>query len=324
MKTYKIVFQPKSSAVTSFQADTLWGSFCWALRYLKGEKKLENLIELYQNQKPPLIISDGIPEGYLPRPILKPVSYGKAKELAEKYFGETKKALVQGLTTIKEKRKQRYLPIEIFDELKQGFSEERLLDKLLGLKETLPNIKSTLVFRNTINRLTGTVLTEGGLHPDEEVFYGEGIKINIFVKTNLFNLQQLKDIFEFIALSGFGRSASSGKGALELIDCREETVSFSVSDVNAFMSLSSFVPNDSDPIQGYYQLITKWGKLGGDYAKSEIPFKKPLIMFSAGSVFFDTPIREYYGRLIEGIHYNLKIKHYGFVFPIGVRVDEDI
>jgi len=324
MKAYNFTFLPKSSSATPFQADTLWGSFCWALRHLKGEKELEGFLKLYQGKEPPLVISDGIPEGYLPKPILKSIFYEEAKELVEKYFGKSKKDIVRGLTKIREKRKQRYLPIEIFEELKQNFSEKRILDKVLTAKESQPDIKSTLVFHNTINRLRGAVLAEGGLHPNEEVFYAEGIKINIFVKTNFFNLQQLKDIFEFIALSGFGRHASSGKGALELVSCSEETIPFFTQNANAFMSLSTFVPKDSDPIKGYYQLIAKWGKLGSDYAKSEMPFKKPLIMFSKGSVFFDTPIKEYYGRLIEQIHYNLKIKHYGYAFPIGVRVNEDI
>jgi len=133
----------------------------------------------------------------------------------------------------------------------------------------------------------------------------------------------LENIFKFITLSGFGRSSSSGKGAMDLIEIKEEKI-IHAEKPNAFISLSSFVPAENDPVTGYYQIITKYGKLGGDYTKTLSPFKKPLIMFTAGSVFFDSTIKEYYGRLINKIHSNENIKHYGYAFPVGVNINENL
>lgn len=323
MKTYKITLKPKSSIITPFQADTIFGSVCWAIKYLNSEKSLEEFLNSFQ-EEPTLVLSDGLSEGYLPKPILKPVSHQQMKGFAKKYFGEGKKNLVKCLMEIKRLQKEKYIPVSIFDELKNGLSEMKLLDKLLQERKlNQPQEKRTLVFRNTISRTTGAVLSEGGLHPDEEIFYGTNFKICVFLKTDYFDIKKLENIFGFIALSGFGRSASSGKGAMDLIEIKKEKI-IVAEKPNAFMSISSFIPAENDPIEGYYQIITKYGKLGGDYAKSKNPFKKPVIMFKAGSIFFDEPIKEYYGRLINNIHSDEKIKHYAYAFPVGARINEDI
>ncbi|RKY85082.1 hypothetical protein DRQ09_07770 [candidate division KSB1 bacterium] len=101
--------------------------------------------------------------------------------------------------------------------------------------------------------------------------------------------------------------------------------SFKIADEpDTFMSLSNFVPSGRDPVEGCYNIITKYGKLGGDYAKSAIedehqliPFKKPIIMFSAGSFFeVRNNYPEFFGCLLKDIHKNGKIVHYGLAFPL--------
>ena len=93
------------------------------------------------------------------------------------------------------------------------------------------------------------------------------------------------------------------------------------------MTLSSFIPKENDPVEGYYHILLKYGKLGGLYAKgiSEVnnnPFKKPLIMFSAGSVFYDKEYRKgkTYGALLDDVHHNKEIRHYAHAFPIGINL----
>jgi len=329
METYKITLKIKSSIITPFQSDTIFGSFCWALKYLKGEEELEKFLTQY-SKTPPLIVSNGFPEGFFPRPILKPLSHQQSKQLIKKNYGTEKKNLIRGLDNLKTIKKQKYISIELFNELKENLSEYSLLDKLIQLRNSKqPRLVNILVFRNTINRFTNTVISEGGFHPEEETFYPEDINISIFVKTDYFNLQEIKEIFDFIAHSGFGKSKSVGKGELSILNC-EEYVLPHANNPNAFFTISSFVPKQDDPIHGYYSTMTKYGKLGGDYAKSAIPgfgmnpFKKPLLMFEDGSVFFDSEIKEYYGRLISQIHMDKKIKHCGYAFPIGVKVNENL
>lgn len=95
------------------------------------------------------------------------------------------------------------------------------------------------------------------------------------------------------------------------------------------MTLSSYIPTENDPTEGYYNIVHKFGKLGGLYAKgvAEVygnPFKVPLIMFSAGSVFFDKNYKpgKIYGSLLKNVHKNEAIRHYAYAFPIGVNIED--
>ena len=94
---------------------------------------------------------------------------------------------------------------------------------------------------------------------------------------------------------------------------------------NAFITLSLYIPWENDPVRGYYNIIHKYGKLGGIYAKGGNPFKVPLIMFSAGSIFFDEKYNQekVYGLLLKDVHSNKAIRHYAYAFPIGIMAEEE-
>jgi len=90
---------------------------------------------------------------------------------------------------------------------------------------------------------------------------------------------------------------------------------------NSFMTLSSFIPAKADPTKGYYRVLKKHGKLGGMYAHDN-PFKRPLLMFQAGSIFFDEPVKSNYGSLLPDVHHKQKdVRHYAYAFPIGLRIE---
>ena len=88
--------------------------------------------------------------------------------------------------------------------------------------------------------------------------------------------------------------------------------------VNGFISLSNWVPTASDPTVGYYQTLIKYGKLGESFAQTDQPFKNPLLMLEAGSVFYsDDPARDWYGHLIPNIApHHPEIVQYGFAFAV--------
>jgi CRISPR/Cas system CSM-associated protein Csm4 (group 5 of RAMP superfamily) len=95
------------------------------------------------------------------------------------------------------------------------------------------------------------------------------------------------------------------------------------------MTLSLYIPTANDPVNGYYGIVYKYGKLGGLYAKGidavhGNPFKVPLVMFAAGSIFFDQDYHsdKIYGDLISDVHKeNKDIKHYAYAFPLGVNIE---
>lgn len=359
MNVYKIIYQIKSPVITPFHADTVFGHFCWAIKYIKGEGYLIDFLKLYDIQSPPLILSNGFPANFLPKPVLRPLSISENKKLIENYFGLEKKNKVKGLTFLKRLKSQAYMSTAIFKELEGQLSYFRLYEKVLdgeycpvwfrkrvcseremekcplinpesfsGCNKIKKYQEDDLVFHNTINRLTGRVKEPGGLFTESETYYQEKEnKIEIYVLTNYFSIEDLQNFFSFIGENGFGKDKSIGKGYMKLEDIQQDTL-YEPQDSNGFMSLSSFIPAEDDPVDGFYDILTKYGKLGGNYAKSGIgeeglnPFKKPLLMFKAGSTFrINQQSKNYYGRLIPLVHSNPQIRHYGYVFPLKIKLE---
>lgn len=69
--------------------------------------------------------------------------------------------------------------------------------------------------------------------------------------------------------------------------------------------------------------MVKYGKLGGEYTFSRNPFKKPLIMLTAGSVFrVQQSVKPFYGRMIEGIAPSKpEVVHYGYAFSVPIKLN---
>lgn len=329
-KDYTVEIRLKSTLATPFQSDTIFGHICWAVRYLpwgKGQDKLADLLSLYDRERgknPPLLVSNGFPKGYLPKPILPPVTQvfldGRFK--TDRINNSFRIKTIKGLDII---------PNAAFEQVQQcGLKSDVLFDAIDGRYEEIAAFKklaaSEMVEHNSVNRLSNTVKT--GLYSQEETFFDEDAsRFNIYLRTSYFEHRDIDRIFEFIGRGGFGKDKSTGKGAFEA-EVKEGIKLPEAENPNAFMTLSSYVPTADDPVDGYYGLVHKYGKLGGAYAKStpEVggnPFKKPLLMLSAGSVFRDAEFsaEKTYGTLLGGVHKEQKIRHYAYAFPLGMRLE---
>lgn len=136
---------------------------------------------------------------------------------------------------------------------------------------------------------------------------------------------RVQTLLEGIAQSGFGARKTSGYGHLELKTWQPETCfDGPIQNANAFISLSNWVPAQGDPANGFYNLMVKYGKLGEEFASIENPFKFPLTMLEAGSVFYtDQPHKEWYGRLVKDIAPGeSKVVQYGFAFAVPAVISE--
>ncbi len=326
-RDYTIEITLESPIITGFQSDTIFGHICWAIRFLyqNGENKLREFLETYnQEGMPPLLVSNGFPTGYLPKPVIPPIT----QDELDAFIGRENR--IADSFKIKTIKKLPFIRKDSFGQLLLGTLTPLTLFKSMDtdyttIMEDLSKEQSMVVQHNTVNRMEGKV--KQGLYAQEETFYDTDVgKFVIYLKTNYFSREELKNIFTFIGEGGFGRDKSTGKGYFTFdiddgIDLRE------AQNPNAFMTLSSFIPKKNDPVEGYYQTMLKYGKLGGLYAKGtpEVngnPFKKPLIMFSAGSVFYDNTYRKDkpYGALLDDVHHNKGIRHYAHAFPIGINL----
>ena len=343
LETYHLNLKPRSPCITPLQSDTLFGHIAWAMRYVFGEAGLQDFLQEYQPGQPaPLIVSDGFQNGLLPKPFFRSLTVSRVTEVIADLAKQQGIAVSSRQLTeiLKSLKKQQHLPIATWQRLQQDLSAENLLQvslEALDLKATLaqkksngvPHAQPALVYHNTVNRVLNQV-TEG-FYQQETQFYSEDFSYDVYLKSRVPEAD-LRQIFNFIAISGFGRDKSTGKGQFEITLTKSARLP-SVTDPNAFMVLSHYVPNPGAPKLGFYQFMTKYGRLGGDYAKAAIPdvsalqpFKKPIVMMKPGSVFFGPPSDDC-GMLLGGenapVHTHPAIRHYAWAYTFPVKAQEE-
>jgi CRISPR-associated protein Csm4 len=313
MKSYRVEITPRSPWGTPLQADTLFGHLCWALVYTRGETALHDFLQAFDSPSLPLVLSNGFPKGCLPRPLFP----ATARVEGERAAKDRKK--LKGVTLLKE---------QWLLGARDGLSEDKIQSALLDENEQIGEEdpwRGELGYHNTIDRRSNSVRAEGGFFQSLDYHFPPGEQLSVYVKTDFFSESTLGELFDVAAKGGFGRDKTAGLGSF----------SFALSpfnfpalpEANGFIALSNFVPAPQDPTDGFYDLMTKFGKLGGDFAVGPIstggrhnPFKKPVIMLRSGSIFRDMPVREWYGRLIPDVHSNSHIRHYGLCYPLEVRL----
>ncbi|MFZ5942935.1 MAG: type III-A CRISPR-associated RAMP protein Csm4 [Bacillota bacterium] len=281
MKIYKLKIKVKSSNITPWQSDTIFGSLCWALSQKEGEESLNNFLAEYEKGQYSFVVSDGFPGDYLPKPMagnlfpIEEINKDKAIENAKK---------------AKRAKKTNFVTIEEFNKIINN-----------GLTEIQSKEKQSVevgVMHNQISRLTDTT-EEGGLYELQEVFWQN--HLSIFFTVDEVLKGKIIDLFEILAIKGFGKRAAVGKGSFT-IDKLEEFTGFNIPpNANSFVTLSNYVPKANDPVLGQYKTFVKYGKLGQDYAYRGNPFKKPLLMILPGAVFWTKQPQLAYGRLVKKI-----------------------
>jgi CRISPR-associated protein Csm4 len=137
-------------------------------------------------------------------------------------------------------------------------------------------------------------------------------------------VDEARTLFEHLALEGYGKRRSAGYGAVRSLEVEEFGGFDPPVDATGFVSLSSFVPGPGDPVDGFWQVSVKYGRLGEEYAYGPNPFKRPLLMLAAGSAFFDSPVRRFYGTLVEGVSpAHPEVVHYGYALPVAAKLPEE-
>lgn len=276
----EMVIRPLSDWMTPWQADTLFGHLAWSIRFDEGERELQNWLERFFTEEPPVVLSDGFIGKWLPRPILPPLRRTDSLE-------EAKEA--------KHRKSMRWVDREAL--LRGTYNSSDVLSK-----NGDPNVRA--MYHNVINRMNHRSLNEDGLYVVEQ--YGmPGGESFISIYARLHDnkeLERLKYHMERLSMTGYGKRKSVGMGRFELVDIIPRDDWFSNSSANAHLWLSHGVPAPIDPVQGWYRLDTKYGKIGEGWDGQPLPFKRPITRLVPGSVFLgNNAPRNWSGRMIRGI-----------------------
>jgi len=306
VKHFQVDLELKGSYMTPFRADTLFGGICWSIRYAFGENVLTDFLDLYRQSDPPVLLSNGFPAGLLPRPYV-PVTWGDTLD-GESMLAKTDAA--------KRASKSRYVTLDGF----VSFCSTGIPD----IKMVKPELQR-VVWRNQTDRLSGTTAERGGLFTETEFYLREEFPgLTMYVWSDEQWVDLLQEALAALGQTGLGKRRSVGRGAFAVVGWRETEPLGATDGANAFITLSDFVPASNDPVEGWWTIEVKLGKLSEEYALQGSPLKRPLLVIGAGSVFrTHQPPKIYYGRMVEGLSPRIpQVLHYGLSFAVPMRLPD--
>lgn len=291
MKLYKTTITPESPFGTPLKGDTLFGQMCWAIRYTLGNDKLKALLEGYRNgEKPFLVVSDGFAPGYLPKPKMP------GKLLSEK--SEDKK----------ETRKKVWLTTA---ELASGEYTKARTDKEVGHEE-----KIFSVMHNSINYKL--FQTGDGFDPyGVEVLALSQKDLYFLIDETEYDKEMLLRTLQTLERTGYGKDTTVGLGRFSFTPLEEVALSTG----STVMTLGPFFPDDDTYAAFYYEPFIRFGKMGGDRARTNA-FKKPLLLADTGSVVKreQTSENPYIGEPISDVSNAYKdTVHQGYAITVPIK-----
>jgi CRISPR-associated protein Csm4 len=309
MEVFRLKIRPYTSFITPWHSDSIFGALCWVIQKSEGEEELRKVLDKFIEGNPPFIISNGFPGDLFPRPLIS-----RVKKIDGN--GLSKQKLLQIVREGKQIKKIEYLTLEEFNELIYGGN--------LKIHFRPKPYADVAVMHKMINRMTGTTAEGGELFNTVERFSNINYW-SIYIKTEKEWAAQIKKWFGLLGKTGFGKRKSVGKGSFEVEGFEAFDDFKRPEDPNAFVVLSNYIPSSCDPVHGFYRTFMKYGKLDGEFAIEGDPFKTPLLMIPPGAVFMDSPVRNYYGRMVEGVSNNYPhVVHYGYGFTLPIHLNDDL
>lgn len=270
MELYQIDIAPTGGFYTPIKGDTLFGMFCWAVVEKFGEDRLTELLDGYTENRPYIVLSDAFPKGYLPKPVLPFPYYKKEGQKDESFNAKDRK---------KFKRKE-WLPTD-----KISLPTNQMADSFAEV----PFVKKSLKTANSVNPETNHA--SGGKYSaymTEQIYYQGELTVYAVIDETRISADEVKDLFEQIGLTGYGKKASSGGGKFSVREMKK--TSFDNPSYTALMTLAPCVPavGEFDADKSFYKVFVRFGRHGNKAALSEKPFKNPVLMMDAGAVL--TPV----------------------------------
>ena len=318
---------------TDLMSDSIFGHFCWGLRYLEGERFLGDFLGAFgRGRRAPVLFSSAFPEGTIPRPELPHPERSAVMAFARQKAGDDRLSLLKEIEKARAILSRRYISLADWQDLKGRVSWTSILaGRRRDDADGDPKQDEEIAYSNVISRRTGTVSEEGGLFARTRFWYRGNGGLHLYVAINdptLFSVTE-RVLLEYIPATGFGADKSVGMGRLSVE--KDESFDPSVFDcpsANARLLLSMTAFDGLERYESYYRLKTKYGRLGGGFASASPtggeprPFKKPILMYEPGAVIVtaDPPDT---ADLLRGVHTDARICHCGVPLSIPFRWDRE-
>lgn len=269
MQTLRITLRPLSALGTPLAGDTLFGQLCWTLRHQWGNDRLHALLQGYTQGQPFAVVSDALPSGHLPLPSLPSGVWAHSGDPTDR------KAL----------KKKRWLPLSALQSDVPSWQAQAASDK-----DVAPATERAQP-HNTINRQTGTTGT-GPFAPYtvNQIWLATESLFDVWLvfDPQRITAQALQAAFQYMGHSGYGRDASIGLGKFA-VEAETSTPALPVpAAANAYLTLGPCAPQGLGfcPVRSHWQVTTRFGRHGDVAVQHANPFKRPVLLAKAGSVFW--------------------------------------
>lgn len=299
MNSYKLTWSLKSPYSTPLQSDTVFGHLAWAMVYLYGKQRLEQALAILK-ERPAFVCSSLFPQGLLPIPKIPFTML--LKERWCKQHGNTPDSWIAWSELLKKLKKLDYLPAQMLTSPDSLFDWWSIIEYILSNEDAShKQFQKATIFHNTINRLTATTDESTG-GPFAEVVSWSA-KHSLFeswinLENEILSFEELEELVAYISDSGFGKNKSTGRGRMK-ISVQPAKWELDAEKANAWMLLSNAVPAASDSTDCLYASLAKFPRLGGSFAITDTPYKKPVFVFTPGTVFMG---KRPQGVLLQNIH----------------------
>ena len=215
------------------------------------------------------------------------------------------------------------MPESAFCDCCGSLSPKRLMEVLVNASEAADDMQEMLVPHNRIDRFGGGTI-QGGIFFQEEMFVDpqRGKMYDMYVASFVYDASRIEAMLAKATEGGYGRDKSTGRGVIKWEKCESWSPPL-MTNANAVMLLGPCAPAASDPTDGYWKIKAKAGRLGGHWAIDENPFKKTITMLQSGSTLMTESPKPFYGRMVENVHPNLPVRHYGLALALPVRLENN-
>lgn len=339
MKIYQIKLSPKSPFQGFPSSDTLFGAICWGIRWIYSSKTLVDILNDFEKH-PKFIISSAFPYfengtnnlPFYPKPINSGLSADEINEMAE-----TKKEKVNIITKYKRFKKSEFVSASLFEKTINGTSEKNLFQEYLNGKIQLenklllgkdehsvffsnkkPTIKTELIQKNSIDRLTMSTGEEGQTFYQQEYFSSPEFKLHFLIKTD--DIDFFKPVFRYLEDRGIGGNRTTGKGMFRIEIIGEKNIGDK--DSPTFITLSKYIPDvseiDTASESMLYELLPFRSKVESDLEFKGSDIWKAKVMYcKEGSIFKAKERKEFYGQcpVVKEIS-RQKIRQNAIAFPV--------
>lgn len=175
----------------------------------------------------------------------------------------------------------------IHDYIPTGCHKDSKLRNINTNEEILSTFKTFRIEHCQIDRDTNSSAKQWVSHE-----HFETRDLDVYVSSSMFDMDDIKKIFEVMLTKGLGKSRNKGKGQFSLVAVAEVDLSkLADKDHNGFMVISDYIPNEKDSTIGEYSVRVVNRKT------SDGRVCKPVYVINAGSKFIGKHSGETVGRL---------------------------